>query len=150
MHFSTYLAALAATSSFLVSAAPSVDAPARRDPSLRLIKTSETEPGVWVTEDEKMTNYISKKINFVDITDIQVITHDDIDRDTLTNYQDKEVLRILSTPQQEIREISARAITYPTTLTHVAEANALIANVNNSGPQSWLLSLTKYDLIMNL
>lgn len=71
MRFTTYLAAIAASSS-LVSAAPSSDAPARRDPNLRLIKTSETAPGVWVTEDEKMANYISKKINFVDITDIQV------------------------------------------------------------------------------
>lgn len=29
-------------------------------------------------------------------------------------------------------------------MTHITEANALIANVNNSGPQSWLLTLTKY------
>ena len=56
----------------MVSAAPSSDSPLRRDPELRLIKTSEADPGVWVTEEEKMTNYISKKVNFVDITDIQV------------------------------------------------------------------------------
>lgn len=74
MHFSTYLAALAASSSVLVSAAPPNDALIKFDPELRLIKTSESDPGVWVTEDEKMTNYVSKNINFVDITDIKVST----------------------------------------------------------------------------
>lgn len=37
-----------------------------------------------------------------------------------------------------------QAITYPTTLTHVTEANSLITRVSNTGPQSWLKTLTEY------
>lgn len=42
------------------------------DSSLRLIKTSETDAGIWVTEQEKFDKYTSKGIGFFDITDIQV------------------------------------------------------------------------------
>lgn len=60
--------------------------------------------------------------------------------------QDPEVLRLLSTPQEEEEaNIAERAITYPTSMTHVSEANALIANVNNAGPQGWLQTLTAYN-----
>jgi leucyl aminopeptidase len=39
---------------------------------LRLIKTSATDPGTWVTEEQKITDYVSKDIHFIDITDIKV------------------------------------------------------------------------------
>lgn len=39
---------------------------------LRLIKTSEADPGSWVTEEQKITDYVSKNIYFIDITDIKV------------------------------------------------------------------------------
>lgn len=39
---------------------------------LRLIKTSESDAGTWVREDDKIENYVAKGINFVDITDMTV------------------------------------------------------------------------------
>jgi len=63
---SALLAFVAAAS--LVSAIPPVSV----RPLMRLIKTSETDAGTWVTEEEKITNYVSKGIGFVDITDITV------------------------------------------------------------------------------
>jgi hypothetical protein len=39
---------------------------------LRLIKTSEADPGTWVTEEQKITDYVAKNIYFIDITDIKV------------------------------------------------------------------------------
>jgi hypothetical protein len=43
-----------------------------RDEGLRLIKTADEDPGVWVTEDEKFEQFVAKKIGFVDITDTLV------------------------------------------------------------------------------
>lgn len=71
MHFKLCLGALAASSSLLVSALPSADS-SKVNAGLRLIKTSEADPGVWVTEDEKIEKYTAKNINFIDITDITV------------------------------------------------------------------------------
>lgn len=70
MHFSSYIAAIAATSSVLVSAAAENTTPASQQ--LRLIKTSEADPGRWVTEAEKLSKYVVKQRGFVDITDIKV------------------------------------------------------------------------------
>lgn len=42
------------------------------DASLRLIKVSESDPGTWVREDEKIEKYVAKGINFVDVTDMSV------------------------------------------------------------------------------
>jgi len=64
------LLALAASSAWLAAAAPSVDGVDRRD--VRLIKTSPQDPGKWVTEEEKISQYISKGKHFIDITDIKV------------------------------------------------------------------------------
>ena len=55
----------------LAIAAPVVE-PVPVDASLRLIKTSETDPGSWVTEEQKVTDYVANGIGFVDITDIAV------------------------------------------------------------------------------
>lgn len=56
--------------------------------------------------------------------------------------QDDEVLSILSTPSSEA-SLSTRAVTYPTKVEHVDEAQSLIANVSISGPQSWLTTFTQ-------
>lgn len=48
------------------------DALKAREKGLRLVKTSEEDPGVWLTEEEKFDQLISKKIGFVDITDTLV------------------------------------------------------------------------------
>jgi leucyl aminopeptidase len=42
------------------------------DASLRLIKVSESDPGTWVREDDKIEKYVAKGINFVDVTDMSV------------------------------------------------------------------------------
>jgi len=60
-----------ASSSLLVSALPSTFS-SKVNAGLRLIKTSEADPGIWVTEDEKIEKYTAKNINFIDITDITV------------------------------------------------------------------------------
>ncbi|KAF6795052.1 leucine aminopeptidase [Colletotrichum sojae] len=126
MHLNAAALAVLAASSRLVLASPATDN-LQIDPALRLIKTSETDPGTWVTDEEKITNYVNKHIGFIDITDIS----------------DPEVLAVLSTPPEA--EIAARqAVTYPTSLSHVSEANSLIASVSNTGPQSWLRTLTDY------
>jgi hypothetical protein len=70
MHLKTSLGALVATSSLLVLAAPTAES-TTKDVNLRLIKTSETE-ATWVTEEEKITKYVAKNINFIDVTDIKV------------------------------------------------------------------------------
>jgi leucyl aminopeptidase len=92
---------------------------------LRLVKTSEDDAGQWVTEQEKFDRFTSKNIGFIDITDIK----------------DEEVLSILSKPTYDT-SLAARAVVYPSSVSHVDEANALIANVSTAGPQSWLTTFT--------
>ncbi|KAI8230751.1 Leucine aminopeptidase 1 [Colletotrichum sp. SAR 10_99] len=124
MHLNSALAILAA-SSRLALASPATDKIAI-DPALRLIKTSETDPGTWVTDEQKIENYVNKHIGFIDITDIT----------------DPEVLTALSTPPKA--ELATRQSTYPTTLTHITEANSLISSVSNTNPQTWLKTLTDF------
>ena len=119
-----YLAALLSISN-LGLAVPAIGAAVKPDTSLRLIKTSAADPGTWVTEDDKILRYAAKKIAFVDITDIE----------------DPETLARLSSSSGDTARVAA--ITYPTTLSHQTEANALIAKTNTAGPQSWLMTLTK-------
>ncbi|KAI9150121.1 bacterial leucyl aminopeptidase [Paramyrothecium foliicola] len=38
---------------------------------LRLLKTSEDDPGTWVTEQEKIDNYMLKHVHFMDVTETQ-------------------------------------------------------------------------------
>ena len=124
MHYTSLFAAAVVVSRLAV-ASPATDTTVKVDSGLRLIKTSEADPGTWVTEEDKISKYRAKKINFVDITDIK----------------DSETLERLSTTSDGTARVAA--ITYPTTLTHQTEANALIAKTSSSGPQSWLQTLTK-------
>lgn len=39
---------------------------------LRLIKTSEEDVGVWVSEAEKFERFVAPHVNFVDVTDTPV------------------------------------------------------------------------------
>ena len=57
------------------------------------------------------------------------------------------MLKILSTPDSDKSAIAARAITYPTAVSHTAVANPLIAQVSTTNPQSWLTTLTKYVFV---
>ena len=124
MHLSISLAALVTTASFAI-AVPATDSAKTANRALRLIKTSASDDGTWVTEEEKISKYTAKKIDFVDITDIK----------------DTEVLQRLSASTSD--NFLLAAITYPTTLTHQTEANGLIAKTNTNGPKSWLTTLTK-------
>lgn len=69
MHLNAALAILAA--SRVALAAPAAEE-TQVDPALRLIKTSEADAGTWVTEDQKIEEYVNKHIGFIDITDIVV------------------------------------------------------------------------------
>lgn len=71
MHLTASLLALVVTLPSVI-AAPSGDAPTR--PLMRLVKTSESDPGQWVTEQQKFDRFTSKNIGFIDITDIKVRT----------------------------------------------------------------------------
>lgn len=71
MHFTSVFSVLIASSSLVVALPPSTK-PFNIDGDLRLIKTSEADPGVWVTEEQKIVDYVSKNIGFIDITDITV------------------------------------------------------------------------------
>lgn len=104
----------------LVHAAP---AATEKASGLRLIKTSASDSGTWVSEEDKITKYRAKNVNFVDITDIK-------DPDTLKRLDGKD------------GGDTAR-VTYPTSVSHQTEANTYIAKANTSGPQSWLKTLTE-------
>ena len=51
--------------------AAAVPAPGKSS-GLRLIKTSPSDPGTWVSDEDKITKYVAKDIGFIDITDITV------------------------------------------------------------------------------
>ena len=92
---------------------------------LRLVKTSEDDPGQWVTEADKWELFTSKGIGFIDIT----------------NIKDRQVLENLSTKPSS--RISKQAANFPTELSHVEEVNEFIATANVDGPQEWLNSLAE-------
>ena len=120
--------ALLTTSGWFVAAAPPVGS-ATANHGLRLIMTSPEDPGRWVTEEQKIKDYRSKRIGFVDVTDIT----------------DPEVLAVLSTPDtgREDASFSVQAVTYPTSVSHQTEVNPLLAKVSTTNPQSWLKTLTE-------
>jgi bacterial leucyl aminopeptidase len=74
MHLQAALAVLAAACQ-LVHASPAAE-DLQVNKGLRLIKTSEEDPGQWVTEDEKDKLVVAGKyVGFIDITDIKVRLH---------------------------------------------------------------------------
>lgn len=62
-------AAAATTAPLLPGSSEVADATSQ---GLRLVKTSDEDPGTWMTEEEKFEKLISKKIGFMDITDTLV------------------------------------------------------------------------------
>lgn len=117
------LATLAAIPAAL--AAPAVPQSSIRADGLSLVKTSATDPGQWVTEQEKLDRFTSKNIGFIDITDVA----------------DEEVLSILS--GSEPSNLITRAINYPSGALHKDEGSKLVANINTNGPKSWLKTFTE-------
>ncbi|KAL8677946.1 MAG: hypothetical protein Q9186_005669 [Xanthomendoza sp. 1 TL-2023] len=126
MYFKSFLATSLLTLSMATAATISDNEfKARVKQGLRLIKTSAADPGSWVTDEEKISNYTGKCAHFVDITDIK----------------DPEVLKTFDGQ----KPVNARlaAITYPA-VSHQSEANGLIAQLNTSGPQNWLKTLSDF------
>ncbi|KAL9025526.1 MAG: hypothetical protein Q9196_005667 [Gyalolechia fulgens] len=125
MRFQTSLAALLSVAS-LATAIPAAEPQESSKAGLRLIKTSEADPGVWVSEEDKISQYRAKHINFIDITDIK----------------DPETLDRLSRFDADTARVAAPV--YPTTVTHQTEANGLISRATTSGPQTWLKTLSDF------
>jgi leucyl aminopeptidase len=69
--FSSLVTLVLAVSS-IVTALPSTESSSAIDAGLRLIKTSEADPGTWVTEEQKIAEYVAQNRYFIDITDIKV------------------------------------------------------------------------------
>ncbi len=130
MLFSPVVFALLSGSAWLAAAAPKSPRPAA---GLRLIKTFPEDRGRWVTEEQKIRDFKSKSIGFVDITDIT----------------DAEVLAALSSADtEETGSFAVQAVTYPSSVSHQTEANALLAQVSTTNPQSWLKTLTECVLLV--
>lgn len=123
MHLQSYVPSLLLSAATLVASLPADNAAA----GLRLIKTSEEDPGTWVSSEAKISEYLAKDIHFVDITDIT----------------DPDVLQRLSTKPSVNDAAARKAIDYPTVLSHEAEAKALIEDVSTSGPEGWLKTMTE-------
>jgi hypothetical protein len=64
------LAALVAAACSALAAVPRTGS-VEVDRGLRLIKTSESDPGTWVTDEQK-EEYVANRVGFYDITDIEV------------------------------------------------------------------------------
>ncbi|KAI0152698.1 Zn-dependent exopeptidase [Xylariaceae sp. FL1272] len=106
----------------MVIAAPSTESVDRAAEELRLVKTSEEDPGTWMTEEEKFEKLISKHIGFMDITETPIL----------------EALGA-----QRLAGMQKRA-TFPSAPSHQSTANPLIANVNQSNLQSWTNTLANF------
>ena len=67
----TEIASILALAS-IAAAIPQDARPIDSAKDVRLIKTAEDDPGVWVLDKDIFDSYISKRINFVDVTDTWV------------------------------------------------------------------------------
>ncbi|KAI6785599.1 leucine aminopeptidase-like protein [Emericellopsis cladophorae] len=121
MVFKAAIAALAASAQ-LASAFEKPAAPAQ---GMRLIKSSEEDPGQWIFKEDKYTMVKSKRgrKHYIDIT----------------NIEDDFVLERLSAKN---RVAAQKAIEYPDTLGHVDEAQSFISSAGTEGPQLGLKHLT--------
>ncbi|KAI0535924.1 Zn-dependent exopeptidase [Xylaria digitata] len=91
---------------------------------LRLVKTSEEDPGTWMTEEEKFEKLISKHIGFMDITETME-------------------LEAMGAARKAAR-VQQRAAAFPSAPSHQTQANALIANVRQSNLQTWTNTLADF------
>ncbi|KAI0803683.1 Zn-dependent exopeptidase [Xylaria sp. FL0064] len=89
---------------------------------LRLVKTSEDDAGIWITEEEKFEKFTSKRIGFMDITDTM----------------DLEAMGAARKAQQKA------AAAFPSAPSHQTQANALIKNVKQSNLETWTNALANF------
>ncbi|KAH6880648.1 hypothetical protein B0T10DRAFT_411534 [Thelonectria olida] len=103
--------------------------PTRRDmlqaraKGLRLVKTSDEDAGVWMTEQEKFDKLISKKVGFMDITDTLEL----------------ENLRLNSLASDTV---TIQAI--PSAPSHQSEAKQLIAKANIANLRTWANAMAAF------
>ncbi|KAI0394619.1 Zn-dependent exopeptidase [Xylariaceae sp. FL0594] len=90
----------------------------------RLVKTSENDPGTWMTEEEKFEKLTSKRIGFMDITDTM----------------DLEAMGAARRAQFK----TSAAAAFPSGASHQTQANALIKNLKQSNLQTWVNSLANF------
>lgn len=94
-------------------------------PGMRLIKTSEDAPAIWVTEDEKFDLYMAKRIHFIDITDTQ----------------DLEAIGAeLHAASLEKRQSTG----FPANPTRQTEVRNLQASINTNNIRTWMTTFTGY------
>ncbi|KAF2966034.1 hypothetical protein GQX73_g7556 [Xylaria multiplex] len=91
---------------------------------LRLVKTSEEDPGTWMTEEEKFEKLISKHIGFMDVTETMEL----------------EAMGAA----RKAAKLQQRAAVFPSAPSHQTQANALIANVRQSNLQTWTNTLADF------
>lgn len=127
MHYSAILALIGATSPVFASPMAGTSVSPSIFTSRRLIKTSENDPGKWMDQRTFHNNYLTKCVDFVDITDID----------------DEEVLAILSGADPASFASTAAAPQYPAKPEHVDETNKFIAKASTTNPKSWMKTLTE-------
>ncbi|KAI0545487.1 Zn-dependent exopeptidase [Xylaria curta] len=117
------LAVLGAVLPLVLAAVPSEPRPILSKPAeLRLVKTSEEDPGTWMTEEEKFEKLTSKRIGFMDITDTME-------------------LEAMGAARKALQRAAAA---FPSGPSHQTQANALIKNVKQSNLQTWTNSLADF------
>ncbi|KAI0412350.1 Zn-dependent exopeptidase [Xylaria grammica] len=116
------LAVLGAVLPIVLAAVRSEPRPATE---LRLVKTSEEDPGIWITEEEKFERLISKRIGFMDITDTMG-------------------LEAMGAARKGAKAQQKAAAAFPSTPSHQTQAKALIANVKQSNLQTWTNTLADF------
>jgi leucyl aminopeptidase len=110
-----------------VFALPPIPSPSGSTKDLRLCKTSPTDPGIWITEEEKFTRFISKKINFVDITDTPNL----------------EALAAEKATNLQVSTASIEAA-FPSGPTHQSQAAPLISALSQANLQTWTNGLANF------
>jgi len=89
---------------------------------LRLIKTSENDPGTWMTEEEKFEKLTSKRIGFMDITETME-------------------LEVMGAARKAAMSRERVAAAFPSGASHQTEAKALIAKLNQANLKTWVSSM---------
>ncbi|KAI8625092.1 Zn-dependent exopeptidase [Xylariaceae sp. FL1651] len=119
-------AALLFQASLILAAVPSQTRPvvSMLSPELRLIKTSENDAGVWMTEEEKFEKLTSKRIGFAGITETMEL-------------EAMGAARTAAKAQQ-------KAAAFPSGASHQTQANALVKSVKQSNLESWVNSLANF------
>ncbi|KAF4506109.1 hypothetical protein G6O67_006227 [Ophiocordyceps sinensis] len=118
MRVNGVVAALVGVSRHLARAVP--DNATQADPTLRLIKTSESDPGQWIAKDQLFQLFTSKRIGFMDMTNLD---------------QDEDKNSTL---------VARQGVSYPDRILHEEEANTFFRHLENRQPRKWLRTLTNF------